>query len=209
MNKDYNRKKKLVILTLAIMAVCMTAGLIHHVGNLAYASRMTETVESVPETETEVNVPEIETEPQGTGAARETEKEPEQQEETIETGMADMESAAPVSAEESTVSVKESTQKKPSDGKPKSPSEAVMPSETPAESVQTDSAQETVPVENPDADGICQPEHTPESQPQGGETNGTGGIYVPGFGYVESSGPNVGHTIDSNGDWNKQVGTMN
>jgi hypothetical protein len=47
------------------------------------------------------------------------------------------------------------------------------------------------------------------SQPKGAETNKNGELYVPGFGWMKSSGPNVGEKSDSNGDWNKQIGSMN
>ena len=59
-------------------------------------------------------------------------------------------------------------------------------------------------------DGSCQPEHTKpqENQPQGGDTNPAGAVYVPGFGYIENSGPNEQGTSHTDGDWNKQIGTM-
>lgn len=56
--------------------------------------------------------------------------------------------------------------------------------------ITSESEDSTVPVENPDANGACQPEHTEPAaeQPQGGDTNSSDAVYVPGFGYVEPSG---------------------
>ena len=47
-----------------------------------------------------------------------------------------------------------------------------------------------------------------EDQPQGGDTNPAGAVYVPGFGYIESSGPNEQGTSHTDGDWDRQIGTM-
>ena len=99
---------------------------------------------------------------------------------------------------------REETQPVRTDGKPQSPKDAVPPAAPPAE---TDGS---AAVENPDGDGSCQPEHTKpqENQPQGGDTNPEGAVYVPGFGYIENSGSNEQGTSHTDGDWNKQIGTM-
>lgn len=47
-----------------------------------------------------------------------------------------------------------------------------------------------------------------ESNPKGGEKNNKGQVYFPGFGWVDDSGANKGETVTSDGDINKQVGTM-
>jgi hypothetical protein len=52
------------------------------------------------------------------------------------------------------------------------------------------------------------PSTQPET-PKGGETNNKGQIYVPGFGWVDDSGPNKEVKVDSDGDINKQIGNMN
>lgn len=44
--------------------------------------------------------------------------------------------------------------------------------------------------------------------PKGGETNIKGQTYLPGFDYIDNSGPNKGETVTSDGDINKQVGKM-
>lgn len=41
-----------------------------------------------------------------------------------------------------------------------------------------------------------------------GETNNKGQVNFPGFGQVEADGENKGKNVNSNGDINKQVGTM-
>ena len=46
-------------------------------------------------------------------------------------------------------------------------------------------------------------------KPSGGATNSKGETYVPGFGWIKSSGPNQQIDSHSDGDWNKQIGNMN
>jgi hypothetical protein len=48
-----------------------------------------------------------------------------------------------------------------------------------------------------------------DNTPQGGDTNDKGEVYVPGFGWVKSSGDNVVEKSGSGGDWDKQIGNMN
>lgn len=44
---------------------------------------------------------------------------------------------------------------------------------------------------------------------EGGSVNSKGQTYMPGFGWITSSGENKGNTVDSDGDINKQIGEMN
>lgn len=108
----------------------------------------------------------------------------------------------------------EGTKKEDSGNKLNSPSEATPPPTPPAD------GKDTVPVENPDKDGNCRPEHkNPEKEEtkkgessegnkplkkeekpskeepskkddSKGEPPSEGAIYVPGFGWVEYEGPN-------------------
>ncbi|RRJ67244.1 hypothetical protein EHV15_33195 [Paenibacillus oralis] len=48
----------------------------------------------------------------------------------------------------------------------------------------------------------------PKEEPKAGEQGNSGKVYVPGFGWVEDSGDNKGEQSSSDGDWDKQVGTM-
>ncbi len=184
MNKNYKNKKRVTIIILSVLAVCLAAGLVWYVGTMGKAELPLVEPE-VPGTETTVTVPEIDT----TGTMepeKEPKSEPEQgREPAAETGQTE-------------------TQPVRTDGKPQSPKDAVPPAAPPAET------ESTAAVENPDGDGSCQPEHTKpqENQPQGGDTNPAGAVYVPGFGYIESSGPNEQGTSHTDGDWNKQIGTM-
>lgn len=202
MNKNYKNKKRVAIIILSVLAVCLAAGLVWYVGTMGKAELPLVEPE-VPETETTVTVPEIDT--TGTielereadqGTVPETEPE-ETQPETEEP------STEETSGEES-ATVPAETQPARTDGKLQSPKDAVPPTAPPAET------ESTAAVENPDGDGSCQPEHTQpqENQPQGGDTNPAGAVYVPGFGYIESSGPNEQGTSHTDGDWNKQIGTM-
>ena len=208
MNKNYKNKKRVTIIILSVLAVCLFAGLIWYVGTMGKAELPLVEPEALG-TETTVTVPEIDT----TGTVepeKEPESEPEQgREPAAETGQTEMqpeteEPSTEETSREETATVPAETQPVRTDGKPQSPKDAVPPASPPAE---TDG---TAAVENPDGDGSCQPEHTKpqENQPQGGETNPAGAVYVPGFGYIESSGPNEQGTSHTDGDWNKQIGTM-
>ena len=208
MNKNYKNKKRVTIVILSVLAVCLFAGLVWYVGTMGKAELPLVEPEAM-EPETTVTVPEIDT-----TETMEPEKEPESgpeqgREPAAETGQTETqpETEEPSTEEtsgEGTATVPAETQPVRTDGKPQSPKDAVPPASPPAE---TDG---TAAVENPDGDGSCQPEHTKpqENQPQGGETNPAGAVYVPGFGYIESSGPNEQGTSHTDGDWNKQIGTM-
>lgn len=201
MNKNYKNKKRVTIVILSVLAVCLFASLVWYVGTMGKATLPLVEPEAT-ETETTVTVPKIDT-----TETMEPEKEPESEQEqgrepAAETGQTEMQ---PETEEPSTEETsREETQPVRTDGKPQSPKDAVPPTAPPAE---TDGS---AAVENPDGDGSCQPEHTKpqENQPQGGDTNPAGAVYVPGFGYIESSGPNEQGTSHTDGDWNKQIGTM-
>lgn len=45
-------------------------------------------------------------------------------------------------------------------------------------------------------------------EPNAGDKNESGKVFVPGFGWIEQSGPSQGSISESDGDWNKQVGIM-
>ena len=69
--------------------------------------------------------------------------------------------------------------------------------------------------EDKPAEPTAPPAHTPPTpaptqpaEPQGGDTNGQGQVWVPGFGWVTNGGDNQGEIVDSDGDINKQVGDM-
>lgn len=44
--------------------------------------------------------------------------------------------------------------------------------------------------------------------PKAGEKNSKGQVYFPGFGWIDDGGVNKGENVNSSGDVNKQVGTM-
>lgn len=193
------------------MAVCLAAGLFRYVGAMGRKEppSLAETEMQEPETavivqmipaETEVpkapeplTKPEIQTEPET--SPEEEESQPEPEEESGETGSVQQEEQRSETGK----------QKKSSGNRTKSPAEATPPAEPPSDPAGA------VPAENPDSNGECQPEHTrqPEpEQPQGGDTSGSGAVYIPGFGYIENSGPVEGRPSYTDGDWNKQIGTM-
>jgi len=66
-------------------------------------------------------------------------------------------------------------------------------------------------VKNPTATPTYKKEDTVKTkpqEPQAGTKNEKGQVYVPGFGYVDNGGENKVEVVESNGDINKQVGTM-
>ncbi|GAB6108394.1 hypothetical protein SDC9_136276 [bioreactor metagenome] len=172
MKKNYTAKKKAVIAALSLVAVCLAGGLFYYISNMG-GQPPEAPVESTPPAKVEVFVPEIkpETTPEVKQDGNISEVTPS---ETPE------QSAPPASTEP------QEQVSKPSDGKPKSPSEVVPPSSPPpANSPKTEPKQE---------------------QPQGGEKK-DGKIFVPGFGEIEDEGggsdvheaPNAG-TGDPVGD---------
>ena len=77
-------------------------------------------------------------------------------------------------------------------------------------------------TQTPDGDKVDLPE-TPEEEkeqeenppvppvddtPQGGDINDQGQIYLPGFGWIDDDGENVGTEVDGDGDIDKPVGIM-
>lgn len=175
MKNEYNKKKRIAIITLSALAVCLVGGLFWYMGTLGNTQPPVVQTESQTEPEQTVTVPEIKPEStqEPSATVPETTPEPET------TSQPETESSSPVGT------VTGDVQAKPSEGKPKSPAEATPPAEPPK-----DTAESSIPVENPDAGGQCQPEHTPEpepDQPQGGEKQ-NGKIYVPGFGWIEDEG---------------------
>nr|WP_302111118.1 DUF6550 family protein [uncultured Acetatifactor sp.] len=204
MNKNYKNKKRAAIIILSVLAVCLAVCLVWHMGTMG-KTELPVVEPEVPEMETIVTVPRIDA---GGTVEPEKETEPGQGAEpgTGQDG-AQSETEEPSAGEgsgEGIAAAPAETQPARTDGKPQSPKDAVPPSEPPAETGSTAA------VENPDEDGNCQPEHTQpqEDQPQGGDTNPAGAVYVPGFGYIESSGPNEQGTSHTDGDWDKQIGTM-
>ena len=81
-------------------------------------------------------------------------------------------------------------------------------------------SQKTNPAQKPNGEKVSTPpiaeDHdtvkpptttTKPNEPKGGDKNSKGEVYVPGFGWVKESG-GEGKAVDSDGDINKQVGTM-
>lgn len=196
MKNEYNKKKRITIIALSAVAVCLAGGLFWYMGTLGNTQPPVSQTESQPVTEPTVTVPEIKPErtEESSTAAPETTTAPE--------------NAAGTEPESSaqTGTVTGDVQPKPSEGKPKTPAEATPPAEPPK-----DEAVSSAPVENPDAGGQCQPEHTPQQeadQPQGGETRSDGAVYVPGFGWVEDSGEENQTIIAPNAGTGEPVGDM-
>ena len=66
----------------------------------------------------------------------------------------------------------------------------------------------TNPSQKPDGEKVTKPGNsTTPSTPKAGDKK-DGKIYFPGFGWVDDGGANQGSTVGSDGDINKQVGSM-
>ena len=53
-----------------------------------------------------------------------------------------------------------------------------------------------------------EPQKPDGETPNSGDTNDNGQIYIPGFGWVENEGGGQGQPSGSDGDWDKQIGSM-
>ncbi len=211
MNKNYNSKKRITIAMLSVLAVCLAGGLAWYMGLMGKPAAEPEGLVTVPETDTGGTV-EQEAEPQqsteatgeeetgtidaGEGiedAGEEPGKEPWRKEDGAEPG--------DPSTERQGIEDTSATSETP----PSQPEEddrtqtEMLPSEP---SIEADGSAD---VEKQARDEDSQPGH---SQPQGADTVPEGMVYVPGFGYIESSGPNRQETSRADGDWDKQIGTM-
>lgn len=197
MRQEFDYKKTAVIAGLAVAAVGLGVGLWFFVGNGGNHDENAALVVQQTETESPVVVPEIETKVVQAETETVLESSAVQEESETETEAVTVGTQEPVTTAVTKAAVTESPRLRSS--------EQLIPSaETPADTAAA------VPVENTDKNGECQPEHTQavENVPQGGEKNDSGAVYFPGFGYVEDAGSATGETIDTDGDWNRQIGTM-
>lgn len=184
MKKEYDKKKRTIVIVLAVCAVCLAVGLC--LSNMGRTETPERDVLEAWTKETQVTVPEIEI-PAKEPSVEPENKEPEETEPPAETGEIDV-------AQEDTGDSAETTPE---------PESTMEPPEVTDKEVLTDHSK--VPQYEPE---VTQPEQKPE-EPAGGSTNSAGQIYVPGFGYIDSPGEPQGSQADSNGDWNKQIGDMN
>lgn len=200
MKKKYENQKKKVIFLLAVVAICLTAGLfvfLNHMGKQEEAGvPVTEEIAGDIEPET----PE-ESQPDTSGQ----EPEPERESEPIESS-------------------------EPEEPEGMGTAESADPEETPEDAGEDDTSGETADTEQggtvpekpevTDQDAVANPEQPPQYEeevtspptpqpPTGGDTNEEGKVYVPGFGYVDPPKGVVQEEAGSDGDWDKQIGDMN
>lgn len=190
--KEKMNRKNLFTAGLAVIVVCLVIA-------VCYAVRPGISVESTEAEETTESVLESITVPEITVAETTTEVETEETEaQTTEpqtTEPAEEESEIPAETKIQPVKTAKAATKE-NEPKPQVPEEATQPVREP----------EPQEVE-PDHEEGEQPTAKPE-EPQGGTTNEQGQVYVPGFGYVETGGGVTEMPAHSDGDWNKQIGTM-
>ncbi|WP_320994627.1 DUF6550 family protein [Hungatella sp.] len=188
--KEKMNRKNLFTAGVAVIVVCLVIA-------ICYAVRPGISVESTEAEEAKESIMESITVPEITVAETTTEVETEEMMEETEpqtTEPAEEESEIPAETKMQPVKTAKAATKE-NEPKPQVPEEATQPVREP----------EPQEVE-PDHEEGEQPTAKPE-EPQGGTTNEQGQVYVPGFGYVET-GEAVVEPAHSNGDWDKQVGTM-
>lgn len=207
MKKEYEKKKKTAIALLAVVTVCLAAGLfvlLRHMGEQETVPPVTEEMRGEAEPEVpDVSQPDAETPEQDGEAtepvesARPESAEPEEipgEEPGEESGEGDPEETIPDTRENGQDSVPEKPQDDVQDRaepeKPKEPEDIDNPVQPP----QYEAEEITPPTPQP---------------PAGGDTDGAGKVYVPGFGYVDPPGGVVQEEAGSDGDWDKQIGDMN
>lgn len=173
--KNYTVKKKIVIASLALVAIVLAGGL------WVYMDSMTG---KVPDTT-------MAGEPSGTEVQEITVPEIKPSEKPSSSSATTPDTKPPSGAGDSpSTSTDAGQQQKPSDGKPKTQDEATpppkpesAPTETHEPSITADS--QTPPSSEP---APAKPEN---STPKSGDKNDNGDIYVPGFGWIPDSGENV------------------
>lgn len=177
MKKEYDKKKKLVILVLVAVAVCLAGGLCFYLIKIGTPKQPEKKPAQQVTDQPEVTVPEIDIN-KGTATLEETE--------TEETGSSGRQIKQPERNETETVARHIGSEQGGNDSeKPKTEKEAQPPAEKP-EVKDTDDAEkpEQPPEYEPE---VTEPEQKPE-EPAGGSTNESGQVYVPGFGYVDQPG---------------------
>lgn len=200
MKKKYGNQKKKAISLLAAVAVCLAVGLfvfLNHMGKQEEAG-VPVTEEITGNTEPEASE---ESQPDIAGQESEAESESELAEGTEPEEPESMEPEEDTKAEETL--------------------EAAGQDDISGEFADTEQSG-TMPEkpEVADQDAVENPEQPPQYEeevtnpptpqpPTGGDTNGEGKVYVPGFGYVDPPGNVVQEEAGSDGDWDKQIGDMN
>lgn len=190
MEKKYNKSKQITILILLVLVVCLAVSLLWYIGTFKREPiAIVEQDKSEPEF---IVVPKIDT------------SSTIDNKEALEYNTEESKESPTSENNEEENSILSEDIPARTDGKPQTPEEAIVPEKAPID------AESTAEVENPDENGICQPEHIQpsEEQPKGGDTNSEGAIYVPGFGYIESSGSNEQEASYTDGNWNTEIGTM-
>lgn len=198
MKKEYEKKKKLVILVLAAVAVCLAGGLCFYLMRIGTPAEPEKDSVQQETEQTEVIVPEIDITKETDSLEEKGTEEPESSEQETE---------QPESSEPGTVDIHTGSEQGGNDSeKPQTKEDAQPPAERP-EIKDTDATEnpEQPPQYEPE---VTEPEQKPE-EPAGGTTNDAGQIYVPGFGYIDDPGAPVSESAGSDGDWNKQIGDMN
>jgi len=205
--REYTTKKKTIILTLSLAVVILAGGLLILVGsmgnNSTWNKEMTDVVAENGEDDvhTEDIIPDS-TVNEKTIQKQQTQEKPDQQDTLQEDTDMPEETDAIVIIPVSTEVIGE--QSKPSDGKPKTPEEAIPP------------VIESVPVEEHINTGTDKPDIVPDSAPakqetntpQSGDTNSNGAVYVPGFGWVESNGEENSQGTAPNAGTGEIIGNM-
>lgn len=193
MMKEKMMNRKMLIAGLTAAVICLAAGLFYFTGNREGHAEPSaeETMETVKETVTVPGIKAVETTAQMQAVS--------QTEQTVEPSGGGSVAMVPEGTEETDREPLKETAKanQIQDGtKPQLPEQASEPMREPE-------PQEVEPAHEGEAPPSAEPQ-----PPAGGTSNGQGQVYVPGFGYVDGNGSVTSESAHSDGDWDKQIGTM-
>lgn len=224
MKNDYNQKKRFTIIVLSFAMMCIAGSLFWYMGTQKESQINTESSTtamkptsepekpegtpqpssvaseeptSVPENTPKSSdvEPEHKSEPESTPELSTVEPEPTPGQESMsESSIAPTPTSVP---ENNSIVVTEGVQKKPSDGKPKTPEEAKPPVEPPNSKIDSSTS------ENTDKNVNKKPEQTTQDE----EIRSDGSVFVPGFGWIPNEGENSTGTAPNAGT-GKPVGEM-
>lgn len=201
MKKKYENQKQKIIFLLAAVAVCLAAGLFVFLNHMGKQEEAGEPVTGEIAGNIEPEKPEIPEESQpDTGR-----QEPERESEPVESSEPKEPESTELAGNAEPVEIPEGAGRDDTSGKTANTEQNGAVPEKPEVTDQEA-------VLNPEQPPQYEEEVTNPPTPQpstGGDTNGEGKVYVPGFGYVDPPGGVVQEDAGSDGDWDKQIGDMN
>jgi outer membrane biosynthesis protein TonB len=192
MKNEYNKTKRAIIGTLGVAVILLAVGLWWYMDRIDQVAPPDNPDTTVVE-QTEVVVPAI---------IKPEVKVPEENEPPI----TPLETASPEAEATPTPPQTPEEAQEPTAKPVVADPEAITNPDSPPE-YENEAEAEPSPPTAPETPIEEQPAPAPETP--GGTVNEEGKIFVPGFGYVDPPGAPVVEYVTSDGDWDKQIGTMN